>query len=385
MGHWGVAVMQWLFWSAPAPTEYSSVSIWIGTPSRRRHSNWQATRSVSASGRAPFRTLKRLCTSWNSNTWMPSSLDLGLSSHQIDTPGRGFRFGGEDASETPLDMRMDQDLDRNAAELLRTASRNELEQWFRDYGELRGARRLARQIESTRRQKPFETAADLIHAVKESRIGGGRRHNPATLVFQALRIAVNDELAVLRRGLESAVSILRPGGRIVVMAYHSLEDRIVKTHFRDAARSCSCPPQVPICICGGQATLQLLTPPPITSIGRRDPTKPASALRKVACRRAFGGSRGMNRPSLRASANSSIKRVGTRMQNRAFGQPNPIHVIGRDMARERQRTGIPTRLTVLLMVLTALAGLGIVGMRSDVMRIRYALSAAMAGRKAPAT
>ena len=190
-------------------------------------------------------------------------LDLGLSSHQIDTPGRGFRFGGEDASETPLDMRMDQDLDCNAAELLRSASRNELEQWFRDYGELRGARRLARQIESTRRQKPFETAADLIHAIKESRIGGGRRHNPATLVFQALRIAVNDELAVLRRGLESAVSILRPGGRIVVMAYHSLEDRIVKTHFRDAARSCSCPPQVPICICGGQATLQLLTRRPL--------------------------------------------------------------------------------------------------------------------------
>ena len=181
--------------------------------------------------------------------------DLGLSSHQIDTPARGFRFGGEDAAETPLDMRMDQDLDRDAASLLRSASRNELERCFREYGELRGARRLANTIERTRRETPFETAADLVRAVDESRIGRGRRHNPA--------IAVNDELEVLRRGLAAAVAILRPGGRIAVMAYHSLEDRIVKTHFREAAQACSCPPRAPVCVCGGRATLRVLTRRPL--------------------------------------------------------------------------------------------------------------------------
>ncbi|MFP8874386.1 MAG: 16S rRNA (cytosine(1402)-N(4))-methyltransferase RsmH [Myxococcota bacterium] len=189
--------------------------------------------------------------------------DLGLSSHQIDTPARGFRFSGEGTAEIPLDMRLDQDLERDAASLLRSASRNELERCFREYGELRGARRLANTIERTRRETPFETAADLVRAVDESRIGRGRRHNPATLVFQALRIAVNDELEVLRRGLAAAVAILRPGGRIVVMAYHSLEDRIVKTHFRDGARSCTCPPQIPVCVCGGQATLRVLTRRPL--------------------------------------------------------------------------------------------------------------------------
>lgn len=211
-----------------------------------------------------FQDLETIVHELGFNTVDAVLLDLGVSSHQIDTPERGFRFANEDAENTPLDMRMSQQTERTAAQLLRDASSAELEGWFRDYGELRGARKLARTIERTRQARPFETAADLLRAVHESRIGGGRRHNPATLVFQALRIAVNDELGALRRGLEAAVAILRPGGRLVVMAYHSLEDRIVKRHFRDAARDCSCPPQAPICTCGGHsATLAVLTRRPL--------------------------------------------------------------------------------------------------------------------------
>jgi 16S rRNA (cytosine1402-N4)-methyltransferase len=104
---------------------------------------------------------------------------------------------------------------------------------------------------------------DLLEVIREARVGGGRRHDPATLVFQALRIAVNDELGALEEGLEAAIEVLRPGGRLVVIAYHSLEDRIVKNAFRDAARGCTCPPEVPVCVCGGRVRLRVLTRRPV--------------------------------------------------------------------------------------------------------------------------
>ena len=105
----------------------------------------------------------------------------------------------------------------------------------------------------------------LLEVIQRARVGGGRRHDPATLVFQALRIAVNDELAALEEGIEASIQALRPGGRLVVVAYHSLEDRIVKNRMRDAVRGCPCPPEVPVCVCGGQVRLRLITRRPIVA------------------------------------------------------------------------------------------------------------------------
>jgi 16S rRNA (cytosine1402-N4)-methyltransferase len=186
-------------------------------------------------------------------------LDLGVSSPQLDHPERGFRFGTDTANDVALDMRMDPTRGATAAEHLRRATQEELADWFHYYGDVRGARRLARRIVETRDQHPIETAADLLEVIRAAGIGRGRKHNPATLVFQALRIAVNDELGALREGLEAAITCLRPGGRVVVLAYHSAEDRIVKRAFRDAARGCVCPPRQPVCTCGQLPRLKVLT------------------------------------------------------------------------------------------------------------------------------
>jgi 16S rRNA (cytosine1402-N4)-methyltransferase len=189
-------------------------------------------------------------------------LDLGVSSYQLDEAARGFRFGPGD--ESPLDMRMDSEGGReSAAELLATLSVEALEQIFSKYGQLPGSRRLARAIVERRDAAPLETATDLLTLIREAGIGRGRKHNPATLVFQALRIAVNDEMAALQEGLQAAMRVVRPGGRIAVIAYHSLEDRLVKHAFRDAARGCICPPDFPECRCGRAPTLEILTRRPI--------------------------------------------------------------------------------------------------------------------------
>ena len=189
-------------------------------------------------------------------------LDLGVSSHQLDQASRGFRFSP--GAESPLDMRMDGTSGQiTAAALLADLSATELEQIFSDYGQLPGSRRLARAIVDRRDSARLETAQDLIDLVSGLGIGRGRRHNPATLVFQALRIAVNDEMGALEEGLQAAIRVLRPGGRLVVIAYHSLEDRIVKRAFRAAARGCTCPPEWPACRCGLLPTLNILTKRPI--------------------------------------------------------------------------------------------------------------------------
>jgi 16S rRNA (cytosine1402-N4)-methyltransferase len=190
-------------------------------------------------------------------------LDLGVSSHQLDAAARGFRFG--EGASSPLDMRMNAEGGgETAADLLARLSAEELERIFSEYGQLPGSRRLARAIVDRRAETPFETAGDLVSLIREIGIGRGRKHNPATLVFQALRIAVNDEMGALEDGLKAAIRVLRPGGRLVVIAYHSLEDRLVKRSFRDAARGCVCPPEWPACRCGKQPSLRVLTRRPIT-------------------------------------------------------------------------------------------------------------------------
>jgi 16S rRNA (cytosine1402-N4)-methyltransferase len=190
-------------------------------------------------------------------------LDLGVSSPQLDRAERGFRFGESTAAATPLDMRMDPTRGPDAATLIAGASADELATWFRDYADLPGARRLARAIVEARASAPLRSAEDLLRVIRASGIGRGRRHHPATLVFQALRIAVNDELGALDEGLRAAIAALRPGGRLVVIAYHSAEDRIVKQRLRDEARGCTCPPRQPVCTCGARPRLRVLTRRPV--------------------------------------------------------------------------------------------------------------------------
>lgn len=218
--------------------------------------------------RASFRELGRVLPEVGVAGVDAVLLDLGVSSRQLDEPERGFRFSGETADVTSLDMRMDRRQPTTAAALLAEASTEQLATWFREYGELPGARRLARAVDEARRRAPLRTVRDLLDVIEGARVGGGRRHHPATLVFQALRIAVNDELAALSQGLAAAVEGLVPGGRLVVISYHSLEDRIVKQHLRGEARGCVCPPRQPVCTCGRRARLRVLTARPVTATAR---------------------------------------------------------------------------------------------------------------------
>jgi 16S rRNA (cytosine1402-N4)-methyltransferase len=182
-------------------------------------------------------------------------LDLGLSSYQLADVERGFGFraGGR------LDMRFDTSRGRPAADLLATMDVAELTALFRRYGEEPFAGRISRAIVETRVKTPVETAEQLAALVERSvPAPRARRTHPATRVFQALRIAVNDELGALEAGLAASLVLLRPGGRLVVLSYHSLEDRIVKRFIATEQKGCICPPEVPICVCGRQPRLRSL-------------------------------------------------------------------------------------------------------------------------------
>jgi 16S rRNA (cytosine1402-N4)-methyltransferase len=184
-------------------------------------------------------------------------MDLGVSSMQIDRPERGFTY----ATDAPLDMRMDPTAPLSAADLVNESSERELATIFRRLGEERYARQIARAVVRRRRERPFERTAELVDTIRgalpaPARFGDG---HPGKRVFQALRIAVNDELGSLERALPSALQLLRPGGRLAVISFHSLEDRIVKHFLRDEARGCTCPPDFPVCVCGREPALRLLT------------------------------------------------------------------------------------------------------------------------------
>lgn len=180
-------------------------------------------------------------------------LDLGLSSRQLDDAQRGFSF----LKEGPLDMRFDPRQGETAADLINNLSAEELAEIFRRYGEEPHSRRIARIVVAAR---PLHTTTGLAEVIERGigRQGKPGRH-PATRVFQALRIAVNDELAEVERGLRAALSLLKPGGRLAIISFHSLEDRLVKNFIRDAARDCICPPEQPVCTCGRQPELKPVT------------------------------------------------------------------------------------------------------------------------------
>jgi 16S rRNA (cytosine1402-N4)-methyltransferase len=184
-------------------------------------------------------------------------LDLGISSMQIDRPERGFSY----AADAPLDMRMDPTGDLTAAEIVNEWDEREIAQLLRGYGEERFSRQIARAIVRRRAREPFARTGDLVDVIKAaiptpSRFGQG---HPAKRSFQALRIAVNDELESLSEGLDHALELLAPEGRMAVISFHSLEDRIVKRFIRNQARGCTCPPDFPICVCGHEPLLRALT------------------------------------------------------------------------------------------------------------------------------
>ena len=183
-------------------------------------------------------------------------LDLGVSSMQVDRPERGFSY----AADAPLDMRMDPSEPRSARDLVNEADERELSDIFRRLGEERFARPIARAIVRRRREAPIERTSELVEIVRGAipaprRFGDG---HPAKRVFQALRIAVNGELESLERALPEALEVLRPGGRIAVISFHSLEDRIVKRFFAAEAKGCVCPPELPVCVCGREPGVRLL-------------------------------------------------------------------------------------------------------------------------------
>ena len=205
-------------------------------------------------------------------------LDLGLSSIQLDDQERGFSF----RAEGPLDMRADPDLRITAADIVNSWDERELRRVFAEYGEEPEAGRVAAAIVRRRSREPFLQADDLgkfVFGVKRRR---SRGIDPATRVFQALRIAVNGELDNLARGLDAAMRVLRPGGRLAVISFHSLEDRLVKQFINRESRDCICPPHLPTCVCGHRAGLRVVTRRPLradSAEAARNPRARSAALR----------------------------------------------------------------------------------------------------------
>ena len=189
-------------------------------------------------------------------------LDLGVSSFQLDTPERGFTYRDADA---PLDMRMDDRQTRTAGDIVNTYSKQDLYRIIRDYGEDKFAKNIAKHIVRERQQKPIETAGELTDIIRASipmkiQMTGG---HPAKRTFQALRIELNRELEVLQNHLDEMIGLLNPGGRICVITFHSLEDRIVKTNFKRNESPCTCPGDFPVCVCGNVSRGRVVTRKPI--------------------------------------------------------------------------------------------------------------------------
>jgi len=212
-------------------------------------------------------------------------MDIGVSSLQLDSPSRGFSF----QQNGPLDMRMDSSASLTAADVVNSYREDQLANIIYEYGEERKSRQLANAIVRRRAQKPFETTDELALLAKQvlgnpkPKKGESYKH-PATRLFQALRIEVNQELEVLKTALKASLSVLKPGGRLAVITFHSLEDRIVKQYFKTESIDCVCPPRIPQCICGHKASVELLTRKPIEASDeevQRNPRSRSAKLRVV--------------------------------------------------------------------------------------------------------
>jgi len=208
-------------------------------------------------------------------------LDVGVSSHQLDTKERGFSF----QHDAPLDMRMDTSSGETAADLVNRLSESELTAVIKEFGEGRWARRIAIFITQAREKAPIVTTLQLVEIIKQAIPRGAweDRLHPATRTFQALRIAVNDELENLERGLAAGVKLLKKGGRIAVISFHSLEDRIVKNALRAHAQGCTCPKMIPRCVCGRLPEVKVLTSKPVTAAEDEVKANPRARSAKLRC------------------------------------------------------------------------------------------------------
>ncbi len=188
-------------------------------------------------------------------------LDIGVSSYQLDNPERGFSYN----SDEPLDMRMDQESPVTAADIVNERSQEELTRILRDYGEERYAANIARRIVQERESRPFTTTGDLVRVIRASvpMKMQEKYGNPCKRSFQAIRIACNRELDVLQDSIDQLIDLLAPGGRLCIITFHSLEDRIVKNAFRRNENPCTCPPEFPVCVCGKKSKGKVITRKPI--------------------------------------------------------------------------------------------------------------------------
>ena len=208
---------------------------------------------------ANFDQLQRLATQYHFPLLDGILLDLGVSSMQFDRPERGFSF----QADGPLDMRMDETGGQTAADLVNHLPERELADLIYRYGEERQSRRIARAIVSARPLRRTKELAQVVAGAMAGKRSRPAKIHPATRTFQALRIAVNDELGALERAMPQALNLLKPGGRLAVISFHSLEDRIVKQYFRQESQDCICPPEQPVCTCRHKASINIITKRPI--------------------------------------------------------------------------------------------------------------------------
>ena len=206
-------------------------------------------------------------------------LDLGVSSPQLDDASRGFSY----MADAPLDMRMDRSESLTAYELVNNWPKEELKKILFEYGEERYAPQIAAAIERVRSDHPIETTLELVEIIRSAMPAAALREkqHPAKRSFQAIRIAVNDELGAVRRVMNAAIGRLAPGGRLAVITFHSLEDRIVKNAMAEAARGCTCPPSFPVCVCGKKPKIEILTRKPLIATREEVEENPRSRSAKL--------------------------------------------------------------------------------------------------------
>ena len=226
-----------------------------------------------------FRFIKEICSRKRIDGADGILLDLGVSSHQLDDAERGFSY----QKDAPLDMRMDRSLQLNAAKIVNEFDEYKIKTIIRDYGEEKWAARIAEFIIKARNEKRIETTGRLVEIIKAAIPSSARRDgpHPAKRTFQAIRIAVNDELGALKQAVVGAVSVLKPGGRLCIITFHSLEDRIVKNEFQIMKKQCTCPRDFPVCICGGRKEIEVITRKPIIPSETEQSENPRSRSAKL--------------------------------------------------------------------------------------------------------
>jgi len=226
-----------------------------------------------------FRDIRKICQKHGIAGADGILLDLGVSSHQLDQAERGFSY----QKDAPLDMRMDKSAELDAKTIVNTYDEEQLGQIIRNYGEEKWWSRIASFIVKAREEKKIETTFQLVEIIKAAIPSSARREgpHPAKRTFQAIRIAVNDELGALKQAIGEAVSILKPGGRLCIITFHSLEDRIVKTEFLKRAKSCTCPREFPVCVCGNKPELKIISQKPILPTGKETEENPRSRSAKL--------------------------------------------------------------------------------------------------------